>query len=251
MSEALYTATSGAIAQQMRLETLSNNLSNINTVGFKGDRASFRASYAQELKRDNTENASVSREVQMPSTSLPFGTYTDFSSGQVRQTGNNLDIALEGDGFFCVKTPNGIQYTRAGNFTINQEQTLVTQQGFPVLGNGGIIKIDDNSIIVDGEGNIVMDGNQVDTLKIVDFPRPYRLEKTGDTLFVPLAPGTKGNKPEGVKVQQGFVENSNVSAVSMMMEMIEALRGYESYQKIIRSVDEITSKAINEVGRVA
>lgn len=251
MSVAIYTATSGAVAQQMRLEILANNLSNINTVGFKGDRATFRASYVQELEKDDTKKTSASKEVQMPSSSLPFGSFTDFSSGQVKHTGNLLDLALEGNGFFCVKTPNGIKYTRAGNLTINKEDTLVTQQGFPVLGDGGAIKIDGHGIIVDGEGNISVDGGQIDTLKIVDFPRPYRLDKAGDTLFVPLDPGAKGNKAEGVEVRQGFVEISNVSAVSMMMEMIEALRGYESYQKVIRSVDEVTSKAINEVGRVA
>jgi len=179
------------------------------------------------------------------------GTRTSFSPGQLKHTGNALDLGLDGNGFFCVKTPEGVQYTRKGNFSLNQEGVLSTQEGLPVLGNGGEIKIDGRDIVVDVEGNISVDGKQIDTIKIADFPQPYALEKVGDTLFVPIDPRVSEDIAEGVKVSQGFIELSNVDAVRVMTEMIEVLRAYESYQKVIRSVDEITSKAINEVGTLA
>jgi flagellar basal-body rod protein FlgG len=253
-------AASGALVQQMRLEVLTNNLSNINTVGFKEDRAVFRAYLpgSQDTVKGITEMGliPVSWDSFDPCVPINFhvefeGTKTCFSRGQFKHTGNELDMALDGNGFFCIKTPDGVRYTRKGNFSLNSDGVLATNEGLPVLGNGGEIKIEGQNISIDIEGNIEVDGKQLDKLKIVDFAEPYKLEKAGDTLFNTLGPGVAEDVAEGVKVSQGFVELSNVDPVKVMTEMIEVLRAYESYQKIIRCVDEITSKAINEVGTLA
>ena len=163
---------------------------------------------------------------------------------------------MVGSGFFCVQTPDGIHYTRKGDFTLNGEGLLVTRNGWPVLGEKGEISVDSTAntyqhkrFSVDEEGNVTVDGNQVGSLRLMDFPQPYKLNKVGETLFKSADFGPGAIPAEKVKVSQGFIELSNVDGVKMMTEMIEVLRGYESYQKIIRSVDEVNSRAINEIGK--
>jgi len=261
MSGAIYTATSGALAYQMRLDVLSNNLSNMGTVGFKEDRTVFRAYLpaSQDPISENLQTTLMSEEpttlesYQISNALVAFeGTRTDFSPGQLKQTGNAFDLAIDGNGFFCIQTPGGVQYTRKGNFTLNHEGVLANQEGLPVLGNGGNIQfIDGKDFIVDKEGNISIDGEEIDTLKIVNFAVPHSLKKTGNTLFAPTGPGIIEEKAEGFGINQGFIELSNVNAIRVMLEMIEVLRGYESYKKVIQSVDDVTSKAINEVGQLA
>jgi flagellar basal-body rod protein FlgF len=263
MSEGIYTATSGAIAYQMRLEVLANNLSNINTVGFKEDRATFTTYFPENQDPVTTylQSTPISGETEVlppyltSDTLVAFeGTETDFSSGQLKYTGNKLNVALEGNGFFSVQTPTGVQFTRNGNFTLNEAGVLVTQDGLPVLGTGGEIKfeIDDSEdFFIDEEGNISANGAQVDTLRIVDFEDPHSLEKVGNTRFALVDPTLPADTAEGFRVSQGFVELSNVDAIRVMTEMLEVLRGYEAYQKVIQSIDEVTSDAIEEVGQLA
>jgi len=185
-----------------------------------------------------------------------FKVYTDHSGGSLKSTGNDFDLALVGKGFFCVQTPDGIHYTRKGDFTLNAEGVLVTRSGWPVLGESGEISVDGESnpnlhrkFSVDEQGHLSVDGNQVDSLRLVDFPQPYNLVKVGDALFKAKDSGPGEIQAEEVSVNQGFIELSNVDAVKMMTEMIEVLRGYESYQQIIRSVDDVNSRAINEIGK--
>lgn len=249
MSEAIYMAGSGALIQKRKLEVLANNIANVNTVGFKEDKVSFNVADLTGLENDKPGNDFASGGAQIIPSKLPFKTFINFSPGHLEHTGNSLDIALEGDGFFCIKTTEETQYTRKGNFTLNQEGIMVTQQGLPVLGDGGHIQIDANDFVVDAKGNIVVDGGVVATIKVVDFPQSS-LEKVGNTRFTTLDPTNTGETAEGVKVKQGYVEHSNVNIIRMMTDMIDTLRGYESYQKIIRSLNDIDSKAINELGSV-
>lgn len=251
MNQAMHEIVSGFLVQEIRLEVLANNMSNINTSGFKGDSVFFQVSDLSESKKNNPQEDSISGMSRNSFPGLPFGTFTNFSEGQLKSTGNPLDLALDGNGFFCVETPEGLQYTRKGNFTLNEEGVLVSQEGLPVLGEAGEITIDSPNFNIDDQGNIEVDGNRVDTIKIIDFSQPYPLKKVADTSFVLNDPGISGNKPEDVKVRQGFLECSNVDAIKMMTEMIDVLRGYESYQKVIQSLNDITLKSINEVGRLA
>ena len=182
---------------------------------------------------------------------LQYGTTTDFSPGPLKKTDNPFDLAQEGNGFFCVQTPEGIRYTRSGHFTLDSQGLLVTQEGYTVIGDGGEISIDGQSFTVDIHGNIYVDGAQVDKLRVVEFADPLVLEKVGDTLFAATDPDAIPENPEMIHVRQGFLELSNVDPVRMMTEMIEVLRGYESYQKAIRALDDASAKSINEVGQVA
>ncbi|MDY6880757.1 MAG: flagellar basal-body rod protein FlgF [Desulfatiglans sp.] len=260
MSGTIYIAASGALAFQKRLEIISNNLANINTKGFKEDLTLFRSYLPgpSDAVKADIEEYLASEEVDLldPHLSNNFlvkveDTITDFSPGDMRRTGNVLDLALEGDGFFCVNTPDGTQYTRKGNFTMNNDGVLVTEEGHPVLGNGGEIEVDGRDVVVDAQGNVSVDGNQIDTLRIVSFSDNSVLKKVGDVLFAPIDEQVSEESAEGVTVNQGFLESSNVNAVQAMVEMIEVLRGYESYQKILRSIDDLTLQTINEVGELA
>lgn len=246
MNHAMQEIASRAVVQEMRLEVLANNLANISTVGFKQDRTVFRV----PVQKDYPEEAFVPGKIWVFGAPILFGNKTDFSSGQLRQTGNDLDLGLEGKGFFCVQTPEGDRYTRQGDLTLNREGVVVTQDGLPVLGEGGKITVEGQRVIVDTEGHLYVDGTEIDRIKIVDFPRPYALRKVGDTLFAAADLSIKAVAAEGVKVRQGFIELSNVDSVRMITEMIDVVRGYESYQKVIQFMDDVSSKAINEVGKL-
>ncbi|MBW2564427.1 MAG: flagellar basal-body rod protein FlgF [Deltaproteobacteria bacterium] len=250
MSGAIYMSAAGAMAYEKRMQVISNNLANINTSGFKKDKGHFRIIDSPDSIKEDLEKKSISEEKQQPPLWLKFDTKTDFSSGPLKHTGNPLDLALEGDGFFCIKTAQGTQYTRNGNFSLDQDGMLVTMDGLPVLGEGGPINIEGNTFIVDVKGNISIDGSQVDTIKIVGFQNPDTLKKTGNSLFKIADKNAVETKAENTGVSQGFIELSNVNAIRMMTEMIEVLRGYESYQKAIKTADEANAKAINDVGRV-
>ena len=258
--EAIFVAASGALVQEMRLEILSNNLANIDTIGYKADRAVF-SNYLlknRDIPLPSDSESLNDNDIQpmVPSTQSNIqvkfeGIKTDFSPGQIRSTGNPFDLALEGDGFFCIETPQGIQqYTRKGNFKLSDDRNLVTQDGSTVMGkNGRSIELDGRDISIDEQGNVMIDGLRRDSIRIVDFPKPYSLLKVGDASFIPANPAVTGEIAENVKIKQGFIEMSNVNPIKAMTEMIEVHRAFESYQKVIRSMDEVLSRSIDEVGR--
>ena len=256
MSGGIYMAASGALAYEKRLQIISNNLANANTVGYKMDHGQFRQIEPADLPASFVSNSPELTSSQAQSFWFQFSSYTDLTHGSLKQTGSDFDLALIGDGFFCVQKPDGVHYTRKGNFTLNAEGVLVTGNGFPVVGDGGEIEVKGSEnphqfkkFTVDEEGNVSVDGKQVGSLRIVNFPEPGKLMKMGDTLFKAAENSPPPVKAEDFKVSQGFVELSNVDVVKMMTEMIEVLRGYESYQKVIRTADEATSRSINEVGK--
>ncbi len=249
MSGGIYMSAAGALAYEKRMQVISNNLANINTSGFKKDKGHFLIIDSPDSIKEDLEKKSISTGKQQPPLWLQFETITDFSAGPMKHTGNPFDLALEGDGFFCIKTEQGTQYTRNGNFSLDQDGMLVTMDGLPVLGEGGPINIEGDTFTVGVEGNISVDGNLVDTIKIVGFEKPDALEKTENSLFAIADKNEVESKAENTGVSQGFIELSNVNAIRMMTEMIEVLRGYESYQKAIKTADEANAKAINDVGR--
>jgi flagellar basal-body rod protein FlgG len=257
MSGSIYMAATGAMAYEKRLQLLSNNLANANTVGFKKDRGRFRAfDLSEAMDRDKLPvNLGQS---QAPEYWMEYRTYTDFSAGGLKKTSSPFDVALSGNGFFCVQSPDGVMYTRRGDFTVNADEVLVTQEGWPVIGQGGEIQIklakpsvDKREFSISEDGTVTVDGSQIDRLRIVDFTQSHALEKAGRNYYRALQPDALEELDEDLKVSQGFLELSNVDTIRMMTEMIEVLRGYESYQKMIRSVDDMNAKLINEVGRAA
>jgi flagellar basal-body rod protein FlgF len=257
MSGGIYMAASGALAYEKRLEIISNNLANANTVGFKMDHGQFQSIDPADLPASFVPNSPELSTSQAESFWFQFNSYTDFTHGGLKNTANDFDLALIGDGFFCVQKPDGVYYTRKGDFTLNDEGVLVTRTGYPVVGDGGEITVKGSEnpnqfkkFAVDEEGNVSVDGKQVGSLRIVNFSEPGKLMKMGDTLFKPAENSSPPVEAEDFRVNQGFLELSNVDVVKMMTEMIEVLRGYESYQKVIRSADEATAKSINDVGKV-
>ena len=250
MSGAIYMSAAGAMAYEKRMQVISNNLANINTSGFKKDKGHYQVIDSPDSIKEDLEKNAISKEEKQPPLWLQFETKTDFSAGALKRTGNPLDLALEGDGFFCIKTEQGTQYTRNGNFSLDQDGMLVTMDGLSVLGEGGPINIDGNTFTVDAKGNVSVDGNLVDTIKIVGFQKQDALKKTGNSLFAIADNSTVESRLENTGVSQGFIELSNVNAIRMITEMIEVLRGYESYQKAIKTADEANAKSINDVGRV-
>lgn len=175
---------------------------------------------------------------------------TDFSQGNLEPTGNQLDLAFRGKGFFTVETPAGTRYTRDGSFKLNSEKALVTAEGYPVIGTEGPITIDGTVVAVNEAGEILVDGQLVNKLKIAAFENSRDMRKVGEGLYT----FEKGLEPvegefEG-SVVQGHLENSNVDPVKEMVEMMTLFRGYESSQRMVRAYDESIGKAVNEVGRV-
>lgn len=183
MSGSIYALASGAVAQKLRLEALSNNLANAGTVGFKMDTVSFRLPESQVIELETPPTTDEPSDLF--SDLVPIEAFTDFSQGPHRGTGNPLDIAIEGDGFFAVATDSGIQYTRNGSFTLSPEGILVTHDGYPVMGDGGEITVDGTDIQIDHTGNMVVDGNLSGKLRIVRFSDPQLLEKPETPFFQP------------------------------------------------------------------
>jgi len=247
MNRGIYPALSGGIAYEKMLSIISNNVANINTAGFKADRPVFKLEippYIPEVD-DLTGTSSAT---------IPYGDkfyteiealFTDFDPGVFKETGNVLDLAIEGDGFFVIQTPEGPRYTRSGTFTLNSSSMLTTSEGYLVMGENGPIVLEHGRITIDSEGRISVNGSEVNKIRIVDFDRPYNLVKDRGNMFI--GSGEKG--AVGYKIHQGTIELSNVNPVKEMASMIEVLRGYESYQKVMAAMDENSARA-NEVGRM-
>ena len=142
MSGEIYMAAAGALAYEKRLQIISNNLANANTVGFKQDFGTFRLLDPAELPDQSTANETELESFQADLFWNQFSVYTDHTSGGLKNTGNDFDLALTGKGFFCVQTPDGVHYTRKGDFTLNADGVLVTRNGWPVMGESGEITVD-------------------------------------------------------------------------------------------------------------
>ena len=219
------------LRQERKMETIINHLANVNTTGFKADILSF----------DQMLQANMS---------------IDFSQGGFIQTGNSLDLALNGDGFFKIETQRGIRYTRNGTFTLNSDNMLVTQNGDRVLGDKGPISIQGGRVEINDAGEIWAEDEKTGTMgmvgkpAIVDFAQKNLFTKEGESLFIYNGSPLDETVPEGTLVQQGELEMPNVSTVMEMTKMIETMRGYESCMKTLQALDETDSKAINELGKV-
>lgn len=244
MNSGMYAAVSGNLAAMRRLDTISNNLANVNTVGFKKDKMSFEGLLASTTNPPAVPPGKTADPILQKE-----NMYIDFSAGPVSQTGNTLDVALDGDGFFTVSTPEGPAYTRQGNFRLSADGLLVTADGYPVMGQGGEIRLKGGQVEIGENGVIAVDGAQVATLAVVDFGKPYSLTKKGSTLLVPVDPQATPQASKA-RVQQGHLEGSNVETMYEMAQMIETTRYFEACQKVIRGYDDMAAKAVNDLGRL-
>jgi flagellar basal-body rod protein FlgF len=227
MERGLYIAASGMLAEQVRQDLIAHDLANASTAGYKPDRVASR-SFGEMLLSD-TRNG-------QPVGALGLGTQidrqvTDMSGAPVRDTGEPLDFAVEGDGFFSVRTANGVRYTRDGQFAASARGTLVTAAGDEVLGpNGAPVRIGADGKVAAADIGVVTLTNA---------------RREGDNLFT----GTAGGAAAGT-VRGGALEGSGVDPVSTMVEMIGSLRAFESGQRVITTIDSTLQKAANQVGGI-
>ncbi|MFP4016861.1 MAG: flagellar basal-body rod protein FlgF [Halanaerobiales bacterium] len=247
MIKGIYTSASGMKVNQERLNITANNLANVDTSGFKRDEAvqrSFREELIHRIEGNKaTPLGSTGSGVMME------GTFTQHQQGPLQATGNQLDLALEGSGFFVIDTPEGERYTRDGNFTINEEGLIVTQQGYPVLGEDGPLQtILDQDINIDTNGQVHLGDIAGDSFQILDFEDPQLLEKTGDNLY--RANEDVEEIDADFQIRQGYLENSNVNIVQEMVNMIQVNRHYEANQKVITTNDNILEQAVNSIARL-
>lgn len=262
MVRSLYQNSSSMQLLLDRMDVVSNNMANVDTNGYKRRDVFFRQLIGAEqaLERDEIE---LRRDENLPLThsedpccrlrGVPFrfkgdiSTYTDYSHGPVKETGNPLDVALASEGFFTIQGPDGIGYTRDGQFKLNENGSLVTADGFFVLGESGPIEITGNALEISQKGHIIVDGNIINQLMIRDFDR-QDLVRTRHALYVP-----SGENPEALpvnpNVQQGYLETSNVNPVQEMVRMISTQRHYETNANLITSVDRVLEKTVSQLGR--
>ncbi|MDP7620211.1 MAG: flagellar hook-basal body protein [Dehalococcoidia bacterium] len=243
MLQGIYTAASGMLAHEAMSEVISNNLANASTPGFRQDFATFH------MAGDKADAKGRSALSPM----LVFRSYTDFELGSIRTTGNPLDLSLadDGNGFFTVETPEGERYTRAGNFTLSPSGTIVTQNSLPVLGTAGPITANGGEIEITNTGEVYVDKNYVDRLKIVRFDRVdgrVPLRKAGHSLLTPLDDQTIPRVATDPQVRQQTLEGSNVNMVQEMAKLIHMVRGYEAYQRAILVSDNSLNMLIQRVG---
>lgn len=257
MLRGLYTAWTGMANEQKRLDVISNNMANSDTVGYKDERVANQAfDQVLAIKVRDGSQAYHNQAIGHLSLGVKIGeVYTDYTQGSVRQTNGTYDLALSGNGFFTVNVTdkNGdvhTRYTRNGQFMLTKEGLLVDADGNPVQGEGGNILINPSAknVSVSRNGVITADGETIDTLKIVDFEDYDYLRKYGDTMYEPVDGATE--KDASAEIIQGYTEQSNVKVVKEMVDMITITRAYEANQKVIRSYDSMLDRAVNQVGRL-
>jgi flagellar basal-body rod protein FlgF len=201
---------------ERKQEIVANNLANVSTTGFKAQRV-----FAQLLNgAEPVANAT-----------------SDLSTGTLQQTGNSMDVAISGDGFLVVSTPDGERYTRGGNLRLDDKHQLVDSQGRPLLGEKGApLKLLDGPVTISRSGEVTQNGQLVDRLRMETAPKGTELQRQGESLWVP--PATKEVvKPDARNVQQGHLEESNVNSMSAMVDMVAVQRAYASVQKAIVEMD--------------
>ncbi len=235
LDRCIFVALSGAVTQEKRLDMLSENLANINTPGFKKRQLLFESMVDES---NSMRHFSESKQV-----------VTDMSQGFTKRSGRDLDLAIQGQGFFEIETPDGIRYTRNGTFMVDKDGSLVTSEGYGVLGGGGVIKLKGSNFVVSADGDISDKDGSLGKLNIINFENPEMLVREGNYYSAPGEWVKEAPTDEMTEVLQGHLEVSNVNAVKAMTTMIECMRSYESQSKMIQTIDEITRKAIEEVGK--
>jgi flagellar basal-body rod protein FlgG len=262
MIRALYSAASGLEAQQLNIDVIANNLSNVNTAGFKQSRPEFQDLLYQNIRASGAASSTSTDlpvGLQVGLGSRPVATTRLFTQGDLRQTGNPLDLVIEGQGFFQVRMPSGeTAYTRSGSFHLNREGSLVTADG-NLVDPQITIPSDALTITVGTDCTVSVSqpgqsqAQQVGSIQLAAFQNPAGLNSVGKNLFQPTTSsgepitGTPGENGIGT-LNQGFVEQSNVSVVEEMVNMILGQRAYEINSKVVKTADEML-QTVNSVVR--
>lgn len=253
MNSALWVAKTGLAAQDTALRTISNNLANVSTIGFKRDRANFQDLLYQVQQQPgglSSQDTQLPSGLQLGLGVRVAGTQKVFTDGSLQTTDGALDVAIDGRGFFEISLPDGsVGYTRDGQFGIDQDGQIVNSQGFP-LQPAITIPADADTITIGVDGTVSTQSSaetqatQVGTIQVVDFVNPAGLQAIGGNLFressasgAPQA-GTAGQNGLG-QVQQGLLENSNVSIVEELVNMVSTQRSYEMNSRVVSTADQM------------
>jgi flagellar basal body rod protein FlgG len=244
MAHGIYSAVSGAVAQTRVLDTVANNLANVSTPGFKGERVSFAEVLSQAAARGGRPGVTNSfvkiAEARM-----------DLRPGMLRPTEHPLDVALEGKGFLCLQDGNREVYSRGGTLHIRADGVLSDSMGKALLGrNNKPLRpgLEAGNLTIDAEGSVRTKDGVVGTLKIVEFAQPAVLQRQGGNV-VAAPPEAGVELAKETKVRQGHLEAANVNPVSEVSSMILASRAYESMHSLISTFREIEARTVNELGR--
>ncbi len=243
MNSGIQVAASGMRAHVEALDTLANNLANLNTVGFKEQKAFFTYLKESTSAAQPDDDLSDAR----PITAQGALNLTD---GSLQPTGRDFDVALMGQGYMVVQTPQGVRYTRNGSLRLNEKTELMVSGGYPLLDeNGRRITIGPGRLNITGSGLVFSDNRQVGKLKLVTFDEPARVVREGNSLVAP--PESKPTpKPAAVEIKQGFLEQSNVNAVGSVVEMVGIMRRFEALSKTVNLViNDLDAKSIEKLGR--
>ncbi len=228
--------------QEKRLSTITNNMANSTTPGYKTFKPVFDG-IVSRLARDEEILSSNGAKNGIQNTCI------DFSQGPLIETGGKFDLAIEGNGFFVVNTPEGTLYTRSGQFTISNEKKLVNASGYHVMGSGGEITIYGTQVSVASDGLVTVDGKPVGTVKIVDFKEKESIQPIGNSLFINTIQDNEEIASTGYSIKQGFIESSNVNVMDEFINLINCIRAYGSYDTVKQKISDASSK-LNELPRL-
>lgn len=257
MIRGLYTSGYSMLTLNRKMDTVSNNMANVNTNGFKKDVVVFEEFSDVLAKRffDGSDNSPIPARIgSMTLYNDIAEVHTDFTQGALENTTMSTDVAIDGDegAFFCIAVPENNQfreyYTRDGAFKLDSTGRLVTRDGHSVMGQNGAIMLNGSDFTISYRGEVIQNGETVDNIRIRKFANPESLRKYGFNLLT--ATGESQDAAFEGTIQQGFVERSNVDSVKEMVDMITVLRAYESNQKLIQYQDSTLDKAVNEIGRI-
>jgi flagellar basal-body rod protein FlgF len=252
MENTLLVGLSRQMTLERQMDIVANNVANVNTNGFKADRALFEEFLKSPAHEDNFVGSD--RRVSYVTDG---GSFHDFTQGPTEETKNPLDVAIDGAGFLVVQTPNGERYTRDGSLQINNAGQLVTQAGYPVLGNAGpiVFQQTDKQISIAADGNVtVLEGTgRIDSvrgkLRLVRFDNAQNLSKDGANLYAP-GDGVVPQADTASRVRQGFIEKSNVNSVVEMSHLLEVTRSYQQIANLLQQQSDLHKSAIEKLADV-
>lgn len=229
---------------QRKMDIVANNLANLSTSGYRGEQPIF-VEYLSPEATDDTSGLGSEPVLFVEDAAM----HRDFTVGRMELTGNDLDVAINGEGWFAIDTPDGERYTRAGNFAIDDAGQLTTVEGHPVLGGGGpiVFEPEESDIVFAADGTVSSSAGQKGRLQIVTFADERLLEKVGGALFSSPEPPVAAENP---RIAQGVRELSNVNAIAQITEMLQVARAYESTARMLSDTNELEAEAIETLGTV-
>jgi flagellar basal-body rod protein FlgF len=245
MESGYYAACTALVARTQALDTIANNLANASTVGFRAERNVFSSVLAAAADQPQTAlNMAINRY------GILSGTTVDQSQGALQKTGNELDLAIEGPGYFVVQTADGPMYTRNGTFQVSSHGQLVTASGDAVMGDHGVITMLPGPVSISADGTISSNGAVAGKLRVVEFSPGTELTSMGNTYY--SAPPNSANQSTSSSVRQGMLESSNVNPVEGMVELITAQRSAEMMQRALSiynsEIDKTAAQDLPKVG---